>query len=253
MAAVGRHLALLPLHKCILVADTANFIAVFPQGTRAGSNCCSWAAQIGSPADTMGVDDIAFFNKLLDTLMSQLNIDTDRIYSTGISQGGFMSTQLACILSHRIAAVAPIASNLDSLKMRYCNPSRSVPTFIINGTADSIVPYLGGSVVVNGHPLTYFPSGVHAGYWANKNGCDLTPIVQNLPNVDLTDNSTVTRYTFDNCACSSQVILYQINGGGHTWPGVENRIYELIAGETNEDCTCQCGYLEFFQEVFARL
>ena len=231
----GNALGFVSFTQMNMVADTANFIAVYPQGTQVGSNCCSWAAGIGSPADTSGIDDIDFFNKLIDTLTAQLNIDTNRIYSTGLSQGGFMSHRLACELNNRIAAVAPLCSNLDSLQMRSCNPARPVSVFVINGTSDLKVPYNGATIVNNGYPLTFFPTDTLMQFWAKKNGCSDIPISQNLPNTNLTDNSTITKFIFNNCSCNVQTVLYRVNGGGHTWPGVENKIYELIAGETNED------------------
>lgn len=218
-----------------LVADTANFIVVYPQGTQVGTNCCSWAAGVGSPADALGIDDILFFNKLLDTLFTQLNIDTNRVYSTGLSQGGFMSQRLACELSNRIAAVAPLCSNLDSLQMISCNPTRPISILIINGTSDLLVPYNGATFSNNGWPLTYFPTDTLLNFWATKNGCQLVSDSTQFPDVITTENSTITKFNYPNCSCSTNVTLYKVYGGGHTWPGVVSPFYELIAGETNED------------------
>lgn len=218
-----------------LVADTGNFIVVYPQGTQVGTNCCSWAAGVGSPADTSGIDDILFFNKLLDTLITQLNIDTNRIYSTGLSQGGFMSQRLACQLSNRIAAIAPLCSNLDSLQMVACSPTRPISILVINGTSDLLVPYNGATFTNNGWPLTYFPTDTLMNFWATKNGCQLASDSTQFPDVITTENSTITRFNYPNCSCSTNVTLYKVYGGGHTWPGVVSPFYELIAGETNED------------------
>lgn len=230
------------------VADTANFIVVYPQGTQVGTKCCSWAAGVGSPSDTLGIDDILFFNKLLDTLITQFNVDTNRIYSTGLSQGGYMSQRLACELSNRIAAVAPLCSNLDSLQMISCNPTRPISIMVINGTSDLLVPYNGATFRNNGWPLTYFPTDTLMNFWALKNGCNIIPISQNLPDTNLTDNSTITKFQYSNCNCNVQTILYRVNGGGHTWPGVENTFYELLAGETNEDVHASADIWNFFKQ-----
>jgi len=230
------------------VADTANFIVVYPQGTKVGTNCCSWAAGVGSPADTLGINDILFFNNLIDTLIAQFNIDTSRIYSTGLSQGGFMSQRLACQLSNRIAGVAALCSNLDSLQMISCNPSQPISVMLINGTSDLLVPYNGATFINNGWPLTYFSTDTLINFWALKNGCGIIPFSQNLPETDLTDNSTITKFEYSNCNCGVQTILYRVNGGGHTWPGVESLFYEQIAGETNEDIHASAEIWNFFKK-----
>lgn len=128
-----------------------------------------------------------------------------------------------------------------------CNPTRSISVFVINGTADLLVPYSGATFTNNGWPLTYFPTDTLMNFWALKNGCYTVPISQNLPNTNLTDNSTITKFEYNNCNCGVQTILYRVNGGGHTWPGVENLFYELIAGETNEDIHASAAIWNFFK------
>lgn len=244
----GNALSTVGFTQMNLVADSAHFIVIYPQGTEVDGNCCSWAAGVGSPADTSGIDDVLFFNRLLDTLNLMLNIDTGRVYSTGLSQGGFMSQRLACELSHRIAAIAPLCSNLDSVQMAACAPARPIPVLVINGTADLLVPYDGASFTNNGWFLDYYPTDSLIRFWASMNGCDPVPLMQSLPDTDLSDNSTVDRFAFGDCDCGTATTLYRVNGGGHTWPGVENPLYELIAGETNEDIHASVDIWNFFKD-----
>jgi polyhydroxybutyrate depolymerase len=71
---------------------------------------------------------------------------------------------------------------------------------------------------------------------------------QNLPDTKLTDNSTITKIEYSNCSCGVQIIFYPVKGGGHTWPGVENTFYELIACETNEDIHARADIWNFFKQ-----
>jgi polyhydroxybutyrate depolymerase len=180
-------------------ADTAGFIAVYPEGLQASWNagaCCGYAAETS-------VDDIGFVNALLDQLEAQLCVDSHRIYSTGMSNGGFLSHRIGCEISSRVAAIAPVAGVLG---VKTCNPTRPVPIMEFHGTLDPLVPYLGD-------PLLGFPSvpDTFAG-WAAHDGCTGQP-TQTYDNVD----SQCQTYT--DCSAGAEVTLCTVQGGGHTWPG----------------------------------
>lgn len=117
-------------------AARRGFIAVYPDGigrTWNAGPCCG-------PADRLGVDDIGFVSSLLNKLARQHSIDRRRIYATGISNGGLFSYALACNLSGRIAAAAPVASTLNT----ECAPSRPVSILHIHGLDDQNLPFAGG-------------------------------------------------------------------------------------------------------------
>src|SRR5258706_3847373 len=84
------------------IADTAGFLIVHPNGTVDQLGNQHWNVGWG----TSTVDDVGFTNALIDSLSAQYDINQDRVYSTGMSNGGFMSYKLACDLSNRIAAIA---------------------------------------------------------------------------------------------------------------------------------------------------
>src|SRR4051812_48550249 len=90
------------------VADTAKFLIVHPQGTKDASNQPYWNAGISSA----GANDLLFLSQLIDSLKAIYNIDPNAIYSTGLSNGGFMSNYLACNLSNKIAAIAGVAGTM---------------------------------------------------------------------------------------------------------------------------------------------
>jgi polyhydroxybutyrate depolymerase len=110
-------------------ADTQGFIVVYPQGlaTNAVSGAhCNYALL---PPVTGEPDDLAFFNAMLDHFDSNLCVDGNRVFATGYSDGGYMSVQLACSMSARIEAIAPVAGEyFPSLPGdKGCPTMRAVP------------------------------------------------------------------------------------------------------------------------------
>jgi polyhydroxybutyrate depolymerase len=95
--------------------------------------CCGYAQR-------SHVDDVAFIRALLDSLERTYRIDRRRVYATGLSNGGMMSYLVACALSDRFAAVAPVSGELSM----DCAPTIPVSVLIIHGTADENLPYNGG-------------------------------------------------------------------------------------------------------------
>jgi polyhydroxybutyrate depolymerase len=199
------------------VADTAGFIIVHPNGTLDGQNIRFWNAFGAST-----VDDIGFISALIDTLSADYSIDPNRIYSTGMSNGGFMSYELACALSNRIAAVASVTGSMTYAQLNLCNALHPVPVMEIHGTTDGTVPYTGS--------LLFIPVDTLVDYWALFNNCTLIPAITRIPDINSTDGCTAEHYVFDNGDLGSKVELYKIIGGGHTWPGAP-----VAIGVTNGD------------------
>ncbi len=175
-------------------ADEAGFIVVYPEGRGSPQ---SWAVGPG-PA---GQQDVQFIRDLVALLQEQLSIDPARIYATGISNGGGMANRLACDMPDVIAAIAPVSGAY--LFWQDCSPSRPVPVVAFHGTADQIVPY-------EGQGRTLPPIRDWAAAWASRNGCSATPTVT-------FQKGEVTGETWD--SCSAEVVLYTIEGRGHSWPG----------------------------------
>ncbi|MFD2787482.1 extracellular catalytic domain type 1 short-chain-length polyhydroxyalkanoate depolymerase [Hymenobacter rubripertinctus] len=202
------------------IADTANFLVVHPNGTLDGNNNRYWNTFL--PYALGGPDDVAFLSALIDSLSAKYRINAQRVYSTGMSNGGFMSYELACQLSNRVAAIASVTGSMAASHVAACAPTRAVPVLEIHGTADGTVPYAGNGVFV---PI---PDLVAA--WAARNGCNPTPVITQVPDLDPTDGSTAERQVFGGGRNGSVVEHYRIIGGGHTWPGAPINI-----GVTNRD------------------
>ncbi len=94
------------------------------------------------------VNDLAYFEKVIDKISAQKNIDQRRVFATEISRGGQSSFYLACNLPGRIRAIAPVAMSLPSFMVNECQEGPPVGLALMNGTADPQVPYKGGWITV---------------------------------------------------------------------------------------------------------
>jgi polyhydroxybutyrate depolymerase len=189
------------------IADTANFLMVFPNGTFS-SGQRFWNAGLSSAL----VNDIAFLSALIDSLDLTYNINLNRVYSTGMSNGGYMSHTLACELSNRITAIASVTGSIFNTQYgSNCHPMRPVPVMQIHGTNDPTVPYIGSS--------TSMPIDSVVKYWVTKNNCNPVATFSNVTNTSSTDGCTAEHYRYLNGTSGSSVELYKIIGGTHTWPG----------------------------------
>ena len=217
------------------IADTANFLMVFPNGTKNSSGTTFWNAGIGS-----SVDDIGFISHLIDSLKLQYNINLNRVYSTGMSMGGFMSHTLACELSNRITAIASVTGSIFTSQYgSYCHPTRPVPVMQIHGTADATVPYAGST----SQYMTPVDSVLK--YWVTKNNCNPTAAFSNVPNTSTSDNCTAEHYVYSGGNLGSTVEFFKIIGGGHSWPGAP---YNIPGINTNQDFTASKEIWRFFNQ-----
>lgn len=158
--------------------------------------------------------DLQFVTDLIDDLQSRCNIDPNRIYASGHSNGGGLANRLACDLSDRIAAIGTVAGAYQGSEE--CLPTEPVAVLGIHGTDDPIIPY-NGFQDVREPPAAYYLIGVPipqwASSWAKRNGCDREPASTTL-------NDKVSNDRWSNCSEAANVILYTIHGGGHEWPNV---------------------------------
>jgi len=186
-------------------ARANGFIVAFPQGTGSPVGWDVDPATIGHPNL-----DVTFMNALLDKLEAQLCVDESRIYATGLSDGALFTSLLACTMTNRFAAFAPVAGVVMPVP---CNPGRPVPILAFHGTADPILPFNGGTPGTTPPPVdlrgTGYPANVQA--WAEKDGC-------NPSSTDTQVSPHVILRTYS-CPPGAAVEFYIVLGGGHAWPG----------------------------------
>jgi polyhydroxybutyrate depolymerase len=184
------------------LAEQHDFVIVAPNG-----QVTSFGQHFNLTGEPGLQNDVTMVLSLLDHIESTFCIDTHRIYSTGMSDGGAMSSVLACVASNRFAAFGPVA--VVVYPSNCLDHSVAIESF--KGTADPIVPYNGARVNCCGHP-TIAPAPTAMAQWANHNQCSPTPSEARL-------GSEVRRQTWTGCRAASAVVYYIIDGGGHTWPG----------------------------------
>ncbi len=217
------------------VADTANFILCYPNGTpNTVVQGNGW--NVGFPFATNTADDVGFLSALIDTLHTHYNINLDRVYSCGISNGGYMSYKLACELTDRIQAVASVAGTVVPNQLDDCMPSSTIPVMQIHGTADDVVPY-------NGSGQFALPIEELITYWTEHNDCTNSPDTVFIADTDPQDGSTAQWITYTDCDTDREVWFYKIIGGGHTWPGAGVNI-----GVTNKDINASVEIWRFFNK-----
>lgn len=180
-------------------ADRLQWIVAYPDGIDG-----EWETYGGF--HRQGVDDVAFVADRVDRLEATDRADPDRVYVTGTSLGGMMAYRLACELSSRLAAIAPVAGNMaDShgdVGGVACHPDRPVSILAINGSADTEVPIAGGG--------RFAPLTAVIGRWRELDGCarPTAPWHLNLATV-----------TMSRCTAGSGVESIVLQGAGHVWPG----------------------------------
>ncbi len=193
-------------------ANGKEFILIHPNGTgrmrnrlltwNAG-NCCAYAHE-------ENIDDVGFIRALIDHVSTELRVDPKRIYVAGMSNGAKMAYRLACQLSDKIAAIAPVAGSMEEPD---CSPESPVSVIAFHGTADAHVLYEGGTPEKN---MDRFPREdasfkESVGFWVNANQCN--------PLSETSRRGAVEKESFSNCLGNSEVVAYTIEGGGHAWPG----------------------------------
>lgn len=195
------------------VSDREGFILVSPEG-----GFRQWDI-VGVYADE-GVDDVGAVSAILDHVLAQFCADADRVFATGLSNGGQMAAQVGCFLPYQFAGVAPVAG----IVYQGCEgPPVAVITF--HGTDDYNVPYESAPEAIE--------------QWAQYNGCSEEPETERT-------GDQVVREAFFGCT-GSPVVFYTLEQGGHTWPGAEDNAGGI--GATNHEVSASELIWEFFRNV----
>ena len=205
------------------LAEAEGFLVVHPTGVPGpGAPTNSW--ELTEQQDP-GRDDLAFAGVLIDTLIAEWCADPNRVYSTGMSNGGYFTARLVCELGDRIAAASSIAGISHP---EGCTPARPVPYLAFHGTADLVVPFDGSgqSVLLTGDdPVAraFFEQVMPAEFAEFAADANCTPPTSGAP-----VGEDVIRYDYRGCSGDIVLTFYEITGGGHTWPN--SPLADLVAG-----------------------
>jgi len=229
-----------------VLSDENNFIVVYPDGIERNWN--DGRTNTSDPAHEQNIDDVGFFNALIENLTDEFNIDQNRIYFTGISNGAMMSYRLALELPEKIAAIAPVAGAIPIDILPDEPLSIPLSVCVISGTSDPLVPWDGGTVGFKRNPrgvVISVPDSVN--YWVINNNCNNTAETILLPDTDPFDGTIVYYHKYSNGENNSEVVLYEIKNGGHTWPDGYQYLSKMLIGRTCKDINANEVIWDFFK------
>lgn len=227
-------------------ADEYGFIVAYPDGsgrlaerlfTWNSGHCCGYAFE-------NNVDDVAFIGLLIDRLVGHYAIDPDRVYITGISNGGMMAYWAGAELADKVAGIAPIAGSIggqvneSSPTISPSSPAVPVAVIAFHGMQDQHVLYDGGlspKAIIDGRIDISVADSI--AFWVQANGCDP------LPGTQTQADGNIIIETYANCDGGADVVLVTIVDGGHAWPGASRG---LVSDTPTQDISANQMMLEFF-------
>ena len=224
------------------LADRKGFVVAYPDAVGGNWNDGRGCRRLRS--HRLGIDDVAFARRLIDTLCDELPIDRDRVFATGASNGGMMCHRLAIEASDRVAAIAPLIGGIAEPLAKTFAPQHPVSILVIQGTEDPLVPFSGGNVGFLGRRGAIIATTEAVERWARHDRCEPTPRVARLPDADPEDGCTVTRSTWR--GAQADVEFLRVDGGGHTWPGGPQYRLESIIGRVCRDFDATRAIWRFF-------
>lgn len=236
------------------VADSEGFIVANPTGAIAFPQTLpdgNWAWNVPGVPLTSGTfppagsrDDLGFLTAVVDQIDAQGCVDDRRVYATGFSGGGRMASALACAESDVVAAIAPVAGlragrpdpvDTSGPDPASCQPQRPVAVVTFHGTADVVNPFEG-----NGDLRWGYTVELAASTWAELNDCRVGPTSTQV-------SPEVTRHTWTKCARHADVVLYEIAGGGHTWPDTDVDLTAFGLGAITREINASQAMWDFFE------
>ena len=187
------------------IADSEKFYVVYPQGQFfQDKNSTGWIFNNNNNIS----DDLFFMNQVIDWVDTNYDINLDRIYSSGFSVGAIMSYDLACKLSNKIAAVAPVGGTMSTDTFNTCRPEKSKSVVHIHGLNDRILDPNGNQYIKSVNQSIEF--------WANFNQCTSFSS-SNIQDNNL-DGSSGTVNEHSNCNNQVSVSSVLLENYGHDWP-----------------------------------
>ncbi|MEW8433428.1 MAG: PHB depolymerase family esterase [Candidatus Thiodiazotropha sp.] len=236
------------------LADSDKFILVYPNGVEGHWNDGRDVQHLHAQREP--IDDSGFLARLIDELKRAYPIDSDRVFVTGASNGGMMAHRLAAEHAEKVAAIATVIASIPKNLQGKLHPSHPVSVLMINGTDDPLVRWEGGPVRFGRKSNGAVISTEQAvRFWVNHGNCSPTAETIDLPDAYPDDGTSITRIGYRNCKSGSEVVLYKIVGGGHTWPMQAERrrriggmlIDSLVGKRSREIDACDVIW-EFFKK-----
>ena len=225
------------------IGEAAGYMVVFPNGTGPAIDARTWnSGGCCGYAQLHKVDDVAFLRSLVDKLVADGQVDRSRVFITGLSNGGMMAYRMAAEAPELFKAVAVVSAVLDTPPESIV---KGVPVIHIHGSEDPFIPFLGG---VGPREATQTPRLSVARTvetWVKANGADPRPELAESAD-DAGDGTSVRRYTYHSKTDPQAVVLVEIKGGGHNWPGTTTPM--INAGRASRNLNASRTIIEFFDQ-----
>ena len=219
-----------------MLADKYGFIAIYPDAFERHWNDGRGLERYRSQREN--INDVLFIQSIIDTLAKIYPVDTERIFATGVSNGGLMSMRLGCELN-TIEKIAPVVALMPIKLMKQCKPHHPVDVLFLIGKKDPLVPFEGGDIHFRRLRLGAVASWDSTlSFWAKVNGCSADRKEET--------HEGITRILYS--GCKAQTIMYIFNNGGHTLPGGRSNLPEFIVGKTVKNFMAADSIIKFFLE-----
>lgn len=230
------------------LADIENFVVVFPNSLGFHWNDGrDYKSPMGRAHTT--VDDLGFIQRIIKHFVKEYNVNPQKIYIEGNSSGGMMSYYFSCHYAARLTAMAATNANMPQKIKRDCLPRFPLPTLIINGDNDPIMPWKGGLVRIGtktyGEVMSTFET---FDFWAKNAKCIGTIEKNIMPQKEENSSTAIKKYTYNNCNRGTDITLYEIINGGHIRPGELNLGNVSYLGQRNRDIETSIEVWNFFKQ-----
>ncbi len=227
-----------PYRQWNAIADREGLLLVAPQGIDGGDGKSGWNDCRADAQSNPHSDDVAFIAGIVAALRREYRVTSDRVYVLGSSNGGQMALRMAIERPEMVAAAAAIIASMPA-QSECVTPRRFVPILFMNGTDDPLMPFKGGVVGEDEFQRgSVLSTQASVDLWAKLSGASSIPEVTPMPDLSTEDNSRVFRDTYTARSGRPAVVLYRIEGGGHTEPSRKERYPRWLTrllGKQNAD------------------
>ena len=196
------------------LGEREQFVTVLPDGLGGEWNVFPPSFRDRTGRFTNGADT-AFIKQLIGDLVHHGIADPNRVYLAGISNGALMTLRMACDAPELFAAIGVILGSMPDYEGQTCNPSKSLPLLMYNGTADPIMPYNGGNT---GAGLKVWGTERTITFFRRLNGCTKAPRRSEMAQSDWGGTPSIVIDRWTDCS-GAPIVLYSVAGGGHHAPG----------------------------------
>jgi polyhydroxybutyrate depolymerase len=233
------------------IAAREKLVIAVPLGAQSPDGSPGWNDCRADAESNPKTDDVAFIRELIEAVARSRAIDRRRIFASGVSNGGNMALRLALELSDQFAAAAIVASAMPGVNA--CGPpAQPVSILFMNGTADPVLPYDGGEVAKAwGRRGSVISTDASVHYWMQHNQTKAEPAIKQFPQRSRDGRGSVTRYCYSGGNGGTEVVLYKIEGGGHTEPSIREQYsgpLENAVGTQNNDIEMADEIWGFFKD-----